>query len=414
MIAQRALVVVQIELKRKSAALIVFPADIPLQNRVIGQGPLPRVMHPASQVIVVRLLAHTTQVGCEGAAHGILAFAYRVTGQASSRLEKLPSPSRIPGSLWRDSFTDPRLPDESGDRFDLLIGQAELRHLGGGPEGLGILDPHRDPFPAQLVSNLFQIGSRPLAFHQEFIQTGIRRGGVSINVGYPQRFLGGLRVKRGCFFVACRVVPVIIQPFDLDLSGFFLGLQIDDSFAGFPHEGGLDIESLIGMTTLTAAVLEQILGSVKSLGTLELPVEPMALNAASFKVCWCVERPQPVLVPAVCSRRADRSHTVSIVAGRATEDLGITRGQQLPARVTDKKPVAAHVVGAEINRLSNAEMARFTAVHQIHSGVVNLPDLNCRGVQSSSQPVDLCLGQPGQPVLQVSVTLSAQLPGPFQ
>ena len=91
--------VVQIEDERQIVLGVIFRAQIALLERAVGAGALARIVNPANQVIVVVLFADAAQVGREGAAHHVRAFADRMAGQAAARFEEHLAVRRVAGSL---------------------------------------------------------------------------------------------------------------------------------------------------------------------------------------------------------------------------------------------------------------------------------------------------------------------------
>ena len=77
----------QIELVGKSLLGVVLGPNVLLFIRTIGSRTLPRIVNPAHQVVVVRLLADARQVRRESSAHGLAALANGVASKASAALE---------------------------------------------------------------------------------------------------------------------------------------------------------------------------------------------------------------------------------------------------------------------------------------------------------------------------------------
>ena len=71
--------------------------------------------------------------------------------------------SALPGFCLGRASVNPDLPQIRRDRLDLMIGQAEIRHLGRRPEIGRLLQPHRNPVRIQLEPDVFQV--RPDFLH---------------------------------------------------------------------------------------------------------------------------------------------------------------------------------------------------------------------------------------------------------
>ena len=127
-----ALGVLQVEDVRQALGLVILGRQVLLLERAIGRRPLPRIVHPAHQVIVIGLLALAAQVGGERSALLARAFAHRVAGHAAARLECLLPAAGVALLLRRQIGLHAALPQECRNRADLAIVQPERRHLGAG------------------------------------------------------------------------------------------------------------------------------------------------------------------------------------------------------------------------------------------------------------------------------------------
>jgi len=83
----------------------------------------------------------------------------RVTPKAAGGLEQLFATCCVALRLRRSLFVEGGLPEECRDGLDLFILEPESWHLGSGPEGLRVSQPHRDPILLQLGFDLLQVGS---------------------------------------------------------------------------------------------------------------------------------------------------------------------------------------------------------------------------------------------------------------
>src|SRR5205807_2314801 len=137
--------------------------------RAVGQRALARIVNPAHQVIVIVLLAHAAEVGGERAAFLLTAFTDRVTGHAAARLEGLFALLGVARRIYGQLAGDGGLPDERGDGLNLILVQAEGRHLGTGPPVVRILDPDREPLLVELHAHFLEAGADLLDLADEAV-----------------------------------------------------------------------------------------------------------------------------------------------------------------------------------------------------------------------------------------------------
>ena len=149
--------VVQIENVRQTLLRVVFRTDVLLLVRTVGTGALARVVHPAHQIVVVVFLADAREIGGEGSALHLVAFADGVAREAAARFEQFLAMRRVAWLVLGQRIGQRRLPQVGGDGFDLLVVQAEIRHLGGGAEIAGLLQPDGNPVLVQLQANILEI-----------------------------------------------------------------------------------------------------------------------------------------------------------------------------------------------------------------------------------------------------------------
>src|SRR5687767_5271219 len=125
----RALGVLQVEHERQVVALVIFLGEVLFLKRAVGRSTLARIVDPADQVIVVRLLALAAQVSSESSALLLSALTHRVACHAAAGLERFLAFFRIARLLHRRLAFDPGLPDERGNCAHFVIVKAESRHL---------------------------------------------------------------------------------------------------------------------------------------------------------------------------------------------------------------------------------------------------------------------------------------------
>ena len=191
---------------RQVVFLVVVSGQVALLERTIRRRALARVMNPSYQVIVIRLFTHASQVGAEPPAHSARALAHGVTAHAAPRLKTLLALGRIAGSLRRCFCVQRTLQDEGGDRAHLIVGQPEARHPCSGTEGVGVLDPDRNPFRSQLGAHLFQVGSDFLAVHLQEPDLSVELVRLQVDVADGQAQVVGLGIILARRFVIGSVV----------------------------------------------------------------------------------------------------------------------------------------------------------------------------------------------------------------
>ena len=82
-----------------------------------------------------------------------------------------------------------RLPEIGRDRLNLMIGQTEVRHLGGRAEIGWLFQPHRNPVAIQLEADVFQVRADFLdVLHQAVgLEIELLDAAVDLAVGNPER-----------------------------------------------------------------------------------------------------------------------------------------------------------------------------------------------------------------------------------
>src|ERR1700687_2093739 len=150
-----AFAVVQIENISQALLLVILRADILLLVWTVWASTLAGVVDPADQVIVIVLFAYACEIGGEGSPLYLVAFTDGMTGEASTRFEQFFAMRGAAGLMLRQRIGERRLPQVSGDGFDLIIVEAEIGHLGGSAEAAGLLQPNGNPVLVQLQANVF-------------------------------------------------------------------------------------------------------------------------------------------------------------------------------------------------------------------------------------------------------------------
>ncbi len=162
-----ALGVLKIEDKGQALLGVVFGAEVALFEGAVRTRAFAWIVNPAHEVIVIVFFADAAQVGSEIAAEGLIAFAHGVAGHAAAGFESGFAARGVARGVLLQCAGDAGLPDEGGDGLNLVILQAEHRHLGGGAEVVGALEPDRDPIPIDLHADFFEAGADFLFFAHE-------------------------------------------------------------------------------------------------------------------------------------------------------------------------------------------------------------------------------------------------------
>ena len=77
----------------------------------------------------------------------------------------------------------------------------------------------------------------------------------------------------------------------------------------------LVVKPFVAVAADAAAQTKEFFATVERLSMVEYKVADVALLAAGLDVLWMIERPEPVLVPAVTFHHAGCGPTVAVVAG---------------------------------------------------------------------------------------------------
>ncbi len=379
---------------------VVLGADVLLLQRTIRTRALAGVMHPAHQVVVVGFLADAGQVRGEGSALHLVALADRVASHAAACPDQLLAALGVAGLLLRWRVGESALPDIGRDSANLVIVQAEVRHLGGRAEVGGLFQPDRNPVTVQLQANVLQV--RPDLFqvlHQAVrLEIELLDAAVELAVRYLER--DGFVVQPVRFFIRLGGVRLLHQVGGL-LDVFFpLLLELLDPLRHRSEFLRLAVISLVTMATNAAALAEQVLAFAERpahVSADEHHVGLVAGLAAGFHVGFAEERPQPVLVVSVRLFDAGGGPSVALVARRAAKLFGIVDLQQFRFGMADEclcvvvrlLALRRHRGDREFHRLTSAHVARLAAVHDVGIRHVDLLDARVPFRRFLAQAFDL-------------------------
>ena len=204
-----------------------------------------------------------------------------------------------------------------------MIGQPEIRHLGGGTEIRRLLQPHRNPILVQLQPDIFQV--RPdllLVLHQavrlviELLQTPVQ---LAVRNSQVHR----LDVQTVRYLVRLGRIGLLHQVGSLLQIVFLLRLNLLDLLADRVQILGLFVISLVAMAAHATSLAEEVFAVVDGCHCTSPLTSTMSAAWQFWQPACCVffgkQRPQPVLVVSVRFLDAGGGAAVPLMAGRAAE-----------------------------------------------------------------------------------------------
>src|SRR5215510_5951057 len=161
------------------------------------------------------------------------------------------------------------------------------------------------------------------------------------------------------------------------------------------------------------ANLEQVFAAIQHIGALQNAIAVMTLIAPGLDVFFVVERPQPVLVPAVRFFYGSCAAPVAAVTRRAAKPIRIVCLKQFFIRMRDKRSrfcvfglvlasSPSHFLARQLDGFTHSKVTRFTAVDD-HAAYIDLFDLKLEVLDFLLEPGDLISGQTTEMVLHVLV-----------
>src|SRR6267154_5506145 len=141
----RTLAVIEVELKREALLFGILGTDVLFFVRARGARAFARVVDPTHEVVVAVFFTDASEICSKSSALDLIAFADGMAGEAAARFEKLFSVSSVAGLVLGQWIGERRLPNVGGDGLNLIVFEAEIRHLGSGAEVARFLGPNRNP-----------------------------------------------------------------------------------------------------------------------------------------------------------------------------------------------------------------------------------------------------------------------------
>ena len=329
----RTLAVREIPLEGKAFLGVILRPDIFLLVRAIGTRALAGIVNPAHKVVVVRLLSDARQVRGEGSALQFIALAHRVAGEASARFEQLFAVCGVARLVLGQSIREARLPYVRRDRLDLMIGQAEVRHLRGRTEVGRLFQPDRNPVLVQLEPHVFQV--RPDLLHVLHQAVGLEiellQPRLELAVGDSE--VDSLGIKLVGFVVRFGGIGLLHQVSLLLQIVFLLRFNLLDLLPDGVQIFWLFVVPLISMAAIAATLAKKIFAGVDGfklhIAAGQNHVRRMAALASRLGIFLRVHGPQPVFVIAMSFFDAGGGAPIALMAGRASELVRIVNLQQL-------------------------------------------------------------------------------------
>ena len=186
--------------------------------------------------------------------------------------------------------------------------QPELRHLRGRTEVVRVRQPVRNPFLVNLHADFFQVRTDFLDFLQQVVAAAVRAVSASASIRLTvNRQIRGLRVELFAASLSGAWSPSLLQARNFQLVVGFLVRELQNLLACADEQFVLIVEALEAVAADAALLAIELFAFVQRVGMLGDHVGRVALLAARVEIRRIVERPEPVLVAAVASRRRSRA-----------------------------------------------------------------------------------------------------------
>ena len=312
---------------------------------------------------------------------------------------------RVAGLLVGQGIGQAGLPDVRRDGLNLRFSEAEIWHLRAGTKLAWFFQPNRNPVLVQLEAGVLQVRSDLLhVLHQTVrAKVDLLQPAIDPAVGdakahrliiQPIGFviaLGGIGLLHHVSGLLGIVEPLRFERLDLlverlQLFGFF-------------------IVAFIAMAAHAAALAEEVFALADGpahLAADQHHVGGMAGLASGFEILLRVERPEPMLVIAMCFFDAGGRTPIPLVARRAAEFLGIVNLQEVGIGMAHEcfcvivgslGALRRHRSRSQLYRLANTQMAGFAAIDDIGFRDIDLLDRRAEFVNFLFQASDLRRGQ---------------------
>src|SRR5438445_2234288 len=328
--------VLEVENVGQALLLVIFGADVFLFEGAIRTRALARVVDPTNQVIVIGLLADATEIGRECSALQLIAFADGVAGETAARFEQFFTVNGIAEFVLGQGILERGLPDESGDGFDLIVVQAEVRHFGGAAEVAGFLEPHGNPILVELQANVLEIWSDLFHVLEETLGGTIELHDAQVELAVGDFESDGAIVEAVGFLVALGFVGLLHQVASLLEVVLLLLIELLDLLGDGEQILGFLVIAFETVTADAAALAEKILAFADHPADVignQNHVGGVANLTGRFEICTRKDGPQPVFIVAVRFFNAGGGASISLVARRTAELVRIVSLQKIGFRV---------------------------------------------------------------------------------
>src|SRR5207302_11077796 len=299
------------------------------------------VVNPTNQVIVIGLLADATEIGRECSALQLIAFADGVAGETAARFEQFFSVSGIAEFVLGQGILERGLPDESGDGFDLIVVQAEVRHFGGAAEVAGFLEPHGNPILVELQANVLEIWSDLFHVLEETLGGTIELHDAQVELAVGDFESDGAFVEAVGFLVALGFVGLLHQVAGLLEVVLLLLIELLDLLGDGEQILGFLVVAFETVTADAATLAEKILVFADHPPNVigdDDHVGGVANLAARFELCTRKDGPQPAFIVAVRFFDAGGGASISLMARGTAELVRIVNLQEIGFRVGGEGP----------------------------------------------------------------------------
>ena len=229
-----------------------------------------------------------------------------------------------------------RLPQVGRDGVDLVVVQAEIRHLCGGAEVAGLLQPHRNPIGIQLEPDVLEIGANLFHVLQETLGGAVEQHDAQVELAVSDLQSHGAIVHAVGFVVGLGLVGLLHQLACLLEIVFLLLFELLDLLADGEQVFRFLVVALVAMATHTATLAEKIFAFAERPPDIvadEYHVRRVARLAARFHVSTGEERPEPMFIGTVSFLDARGGAAIPLVAGRTSILFGIVNLQEGGFRV---------------------------------------------------------------------------------
>ena len=126
----------------------------------------------------------------------------------------------------------PRLPDKRRDRLHFVGLQPELRHLRGGTEFMGMLQPVGDPLFVDLHPHFFEVRTNFFGFLQQTMRALIELLDLRVHGADGDGKVVGLLVESVGRLVVGGRIALLVQARNIELVGLAVAFQLQDLLPG--------------------------------------------------------------------------------------------------------------------------------------------------------------------------------------